>query len=117
MSKKDDFIQRALRDGIKNVSSDELEDRGDELEHAIFAMPESMDQYRLLVELGEAYVENDCDNGALGVFSRIIDPLCYSKEPESEELFQRTCHGFVALQHSDNDYVAGKAGEIFSKYL
>lgn len=86
-------------------------------EKAISALPESMDKYRQLVELGEAYIENDCDNGALRVFSAIIEPLCHSEEPESEELFQRTCQGLASLHNSDNDYVAGKAGKIFSEYL
>lgn len=111
------FVERAFRDGIKTISKEELEERGSEIEKAIGEMPESMDKYSRYVELAEAYIMNDCDNGALRVFSGIIDTLCYSEEPESEELFQRTCQGLVALHNSDNDYVAEKAGEVFSEYL
>lgn len=117
MSDMNDFVERAFRDGIKTISKEELAERGGEIEKAIHDMPENMDQYRLYVELGEAYIASNCDNGALRVFSTIIDTLCYSEEPESYELWQRTCFGFNALHNSDNDYVAEKAGEIFSKYL
>lgn len=117
MSKKDDFIERVFRDGIQSISKEEIEDRGHEIEQAIEKLPVNMEQYRLYVELGEAYIKNNCDNGALRVFSGIIHDLCYSKEPESDGLWQRTCFGFYSLRNSDNGYVAEKAGEIFSEYL
>jgi len=99
------------------MTPDELHQWGSQEEKSIEAMPAAMAKYRRAVELAETYIENDGDNGALRILSDIIHVLRYAEEPESDELFQRAWQGLVALHNSDNDYVADKAGEIFSELL
>lgn len=99
------------------MTDEELEVWGSQEEKGIRAMTDSMAKYRRAVELAETYIENDADNGALRVLSGIINTLRYSEEPESDELFRRACQGLMALTHTDNDYVAEQAGELYSLLL
>lgn len=87
------------------------------MEHSPSPTPLSLADCRKMVERAAYCVENDLDNEALRLLSRVCKKLCEAKSDEEADVYMDAISVLSELRQTDNEYVWEQTGPLIRDYL